>query len=123
MRAHTKKHPTEKSRTMTIRLRGPRSKAKSVLSAARQHGFLEYQDEESELLDWRSAFDFTPEQEPGVALKGARRAQGLTQQKIADATGILRHHISEMENHKRPIGKKNARLLAKALNVDYRIFL
>ncbi len=58
-----------------------------------------------------------------VALKGARRVRGLTQQQLADATGIFRHHISEMENHKRPIGKKNARLLAKALDVSYKVFL
>jgi DNA-binding XRE family transcriptional regulator len=123
MQALTKKRPTEKSRTMTIRLRGPRSKAKNVLSVARRHGFVEYEDQDSELVDWRSAFNFTAEQEPGVALKGARRVRGLTQQQLADATGILRHHISEMENHKRPIGKKNARLLAKTLDVSYKVFL
>ncbi|MBW1743179.1 MAG: helix-turn-helix transcriptional regulator [Deltaproteobacteria bacterium] len=121
MQALTKKRLTEKSKTMTIRLRGPRSKAKKVLRVARQHGFVEY--EESELVDWRSAFDFTEEQEPGVALKGARRLRGLTQQQLADATGIFRHHISEMENHKRPIGKKNARFLAKTLDVSYKVFL
>ncbi|WP_442877394.1 helix-turn-helix domain-containing protein [Desulfolutivibrio sp.] len=46
---------------------------------------------------------------------GARRLAELSQ-----ATGIPRRHISEMENGKRPIGKKNARLLAEALNIDPR---
>ncbi len=47
MQALTKKRPTEKSRTMTIRLRGPRSKAKNVLSVARRHGFVEYEEQDS----------------------------------------------------------------------------
>jgi plasmid maintenance system antidote protein VapI len=38
-------------------------------------------------------------------------------------TGIHRRHISEMENGKRPIGKENAKKLAKVLNADYRMFL
>ena len=29
----------------------------------------------------------------------------------------------EMENGKRPIGKETAKKLAKALNIDYRVFL
>jgi len=38
-------------------------------------------------------------------------------------TGIAQHHISEMENGKRPIGKETAKKLAAVLNGDYRIFL
>jgi plasmid maintenance system antidote protein VapI len=38
-------------------------------------------------------------------------------------TGIRQHHISEMENHKRPIGKKNALKFAKALGTNYKVFL
>ncbi|MFH0788088.1 MAG: helix-turn-helix transcriptional regulator [Pseudomonadota bacterium] len=38
-------------------------------------------------------------------------------------TGIPQRHLSMMEHGKRPIGKKNAHLLAKVLNVDYRVFL
>lgn len=38
-------------------------------------------------------------------------------------TGIPQRHISEMENGKRPVGKTNAKKLAEALNVDYRLFL
>jgi plasmid maintenance system antidote protein VapI len=38
-------------------------------------------------------------------------------------TGIHRRHLSEMENAKRPIGKENAKKLAKALNCDYRMML
>jgi DNA-binding XRE family transcriptional regulator len=59
----------------------------------------------------------------GVSVRGGRAKEGLTQQQLADLTGIPQRHISEMENGKRPIGKETARKLAKALNVDYRVFL
>jgi plasmid maintenance system antidote protein VapI len=65
----------------------------------------------------------TDEQLPGVSLKGARVKEGITQKQLAEMTGIRQHHISEMENHKRPIGKKNALKFAKALGTNYKVFL
>ncbi len=65
-------------------------------------------------LQWNSS---------GVALRGARGKEGLTQKQLAEKTGIAQHHISEMENGKRPIGKETARKLATVLRVDYRVFL
>jgi transcriptional regulator with XRE-family HTH domain len=47
----------------------------------------------------------------------------MSQVKLAELTGIPQRHISEMENGKRPIGKERAKVLAKALNCDYRIML
>ena len=47
----------------------------------------------------------------------------MTQAQLSKMTGIPQRHISEMENGKRPIGKENAKKLAKALNCDYRRFL
>lgn len=58
-----------------------------------------------------------------VNLHGARTREGLTQLQLAELTGIPQRHISEMENGKRSIGKERARVLAKALNTDYRHFL
>jgi len=58
-----------------------------------------------------------------VNLHGARTREGLTQLKLAELTDIPQRHISEMENGKRAIGKERARVLAKALNTDYRHFL
>lgn len=60
---------------------------------------------------------------PGVCLRGARGKEGLTQEQLARMTGIHQRHISEMENQKRPIGKRNAVLLARALELNYRILL
>jgi transcriptional regulator with XRE-family HTH domain len=56
-------------------------------------------------------------------LKGARTKEGITQEALAEMTGIRQHHISEIENHKRPIGKKNAVKPARALKASLKIFL
>ncbi|WP_449245960.1 helix-turn-helix domain-containing protein [Desulfarculus baarsii] len=68
------------------------------------------------------ALGYADDQLPGVFLAGARYREGLTQAQLAQATGIPRRHISAMENHKRPIGKQNARKLAEALKVDPKRF-
>jgi hypothetical protein len=59
----------------------------------------------------------------GQALAGARGKEGLSQRQLAALAGIPQRHISEMEHGKRPIGKAHAKLLGKALNVDYRVLL
>ncbi len=61
--------------------------------------------------------------EGGTDLVGARHREGFTPRQLAEKTSIPQHHVSEMENGKRPIGKNNAKLLATALNTDYRVFL
>jgi len=72
---------------------------------------------------WRDSFPELLGREAGVFLAGARHREGMTQRELADKTGIAQRHISEMETGKRSIGKKNARILAKVLNADYRVFL
>ena len=59
----------------------------------------------------------------GTILQGVRFREGITQVELSRSAGIPQRHISEMENGKRTIGKVNARKLAKAMDVDYRIFL
>ena len=59
---------------------------------------------------------------PATCLRGARYREGMTQVELASKTGIPVRHISEMENEKRPIGAKNARLLGEILNIDPRLF-
>ena len=67
--------------------------------------------------------DVFPDSTPGALLKGARYKEDMTQKRLAEAAGIPRRHISEMENNRRPIGKERARRLAEVLKVDYRVFL
>lgn len=82
-------------------------------------------DQESGSRPWREVIQELRPNEPVTAgiLRGARSKAGITQTKLAELTGIPQRHISEMEHGKRPIGKENAKKLATALNVDYRIFL
>ncbi|MBI2355515.1 MAG: helix-turn-helix transcriptional regulator [Deltaproteobacteria bacterium] len=61
--------------------------------------------------------------EAQVALRAYRTREGLTQKQLAESTGIPQHHISEMENGKRSIGKERAKKLADALHCDYRQLL
>ncbi len=64
-----------------------------------------------------------PNRSPATLLRGIRNREGLTQQQLSAMCGIARHHISEMENGKRAVGKRNAEKLGESLNVDPRLFL
>ncbi len=78
----------------------------------------------AESTPWRDAFpEYDDNEMPGVCLAGARHRENFTQARLSEITEIPQRHISEMENAKRPIGKKNAKILAKALNTNYQNFL
>lgn len=61
--------------------------------------------------------------EAGVALRGLRAREGLTQKELATRIKVSQHHISEMENKKRVIGREIAQRLQKEFNVSYKVFL
>lgn len=61
--------------------------------------------------------------QPGLALKGARLKEGLTQTQLAKQLHIRQENLSKMEHGKRPISPTMAKRLAKILKIDYRIFL
>ena len=67
--------------------------------------------------------DVFPDLGPRDALKGGRNMAGLSQQELADAIGVAKSNISEMERGKRGIGKEMAKRLARVLDTDYRVFL
>jgi len=95
------------------------NKAKAI-DALKSLGFVDA----SETIPWRDLFpEYKDEELPGVCLSGSRLKEGMTQKRLSELTGIPQSHISEMENGKRSIGKKRAKILAKALNVGYKIFL
>lgn len=76
-------------------------------------------------ITWREAFKekIRKHSEGGLMLKGCRSKADITQKELAEALSILPHHISEMENGKRPIGKEMAKRLAAFFKTDYRVFL
>jgi DNA-binding XRE family transcriptional regulator len=77
-------------------------------------------DEDDEGIPLEDVF---PDLHPGSAIRGLRYRENLTQAQLAEKIGVKRHHISEMENGKRPIGKDMAKRLSEALHTDYKVFL
>lgn len=54
----------------------------------------------------------------GLALRGARYRERLSQKDLAQLTSISQENISKMENGQRSIGPQVAKKLAKALRID-----
>lgn len=123
------KTPTTKD-FAEIRLRIPREKEANIqmlienmLALAGIHYSIQTEpddDDDDETLSLEEAF---PDLHYGSAIRGLRDREELTQEQLAEKIGVKRHHISEMEHGKRPIGKDVAKRLAHALHTDYRIFL
>jgi ribosome-binding protein aMBF1 (putative translation factor) len=61
--------------------------------------------------------------EVGIALRGARYREGLSQKALAKMCGISQDNLSRMEHGKRSIGIKLAKKLGKALKVSYLLFI
>ncbi len=117
MRELTKKHHTN---IIELTFKGPAKNKANAINALKKLNFINI----SELIPWREIFyDHDKNNESGIFLAGSRYKMDLTQKQLSELTGIPQRHISEMENGKRVIGKKNAHKLAKALNTDYRMFL
>ena len=115
MLEHTKKRPID----VTLSFIGPAEMKDRAVEFMRSIGFMDAEGS----IPWRQAFPEFAGNEKGVVLAGARGKEGITQKQLSEKTGIPQRHISEMENGKRVIGKKNAKLFSIALNIDYRIFL
>ena len=71
-------------------------------------------------LPWREVF---PNYNSGVALKGARYKEALTQQELADRLGVSRSTVSRMENCKKKIDVVMAHKLSRLLHIGYKVFL
>ena len=116
MLGHTKKRPTD---DLLVRYVGPAEKIEKISNLAEELGLKNIED----TFSFHEAFPEYKGNEARMALNGYRSREGLTQEQLANLTGIPRRHISEMEHGKRPIGKESAKKLAHALNCDYHRFL
>jgi DNA-binding XRE family transcriptional regulator len=118
MLAHTKKHHTENP--LEARFIGNREKITKLKDYAKRIGL----QDASDTVSIAEAFPEYGENPLGLALRGARHREELTQRALAETTGIPQRHISEMESGKRQIGRERAKKIAAALHVsDYRVFL
>ena len=114
MLERTKKHHTD-----SVRFIGAVNKVQELRAFAARIGL----QEADESIPWREAFPEFADNEAGATLSGFRHREGITQARLAEATGIPQRHISEMENGKRVIGVVNAKRLAAALHCDHRRLL
>ncbi len=124
MQALTKKPHTEKQ--VEVRFRGTQAdviKLRRLAQSLKVKDITEWELEEKDFYSVEEVFPEMSWNRGGACLRGARGKEGVTQKQLADQIGIAQHHISEMENGKRPIGKETARKLAVALHTDYRVFL
>ncbi len=64
-----------------------------------------------------------PDTHPGVALKGYRAREGMTQKELAARLEIPVGNLSEMENGRRSIGKAMAKRIEAATGVHWKTFL
>lgn len=116
MRERTNVPPTD---TLMLSFPVPRDRVAEVLRVMLGLGLKPARD----ATPWREALGYGEDALPRVLLAGARYREGLTQAQLAEKTGLPRRHISEMENGKRPVGKKNARILGDALGIEPRLLL
>jgi DNA-binding XRE family transcriptional regulator len=118
MSVRTPVRPTDA--VCTLAFVGPPGHAQAARDALHALGF----EEVRATVPWREVLPSLPDAErPGRMLRAARRKEGVTQTQLAQLTGIPQRHISEMEHHKRAIGKERARKLAAVLQIDYHVLL
>lgn len=123
MLAHTKARPTSSHANYRVVIEMP-GKAKRLSFVPVQHfrkleAFLEKYGE-SESIPWKELAKtrIAKYKKSGLALRGARYREGLSQKQLSKRTGISQENISKMENGQRAVGKKVAKKLAKALRMD-----
>jgi DNA-binding XRE family transcriptional regulator len=125
MSAHMKARLTKKA-TFKVVIEMP-GKAKKLTFISAKHlqkleDFLEKYGE-SESISWEElAKDrIAKYKKSGLALRGARYREGLSQKELSKRTGISQENISKMENGQRTVGKKVAKKLAKVLRIDFEL--
>ncbi len=110
-----------------LRMVMPKEKADLITDALRSLLLFSGQEmtitEETEDETLYPVSDLLPNITPSMCLRGLRTREGLTQTELAEKLGVKQHHISEMENGKRPIGPEMAHRLEETFGTSYRAFL
>ncbi len=127
MSAHTKGRLTSKT-TYKVVVEMP-GKVKKLTFVPAKHlqkleAFLEKYGE-SDSIAWEElAKDrIAKYKKSGLALRGARYREGVSQKELAKRTGISQENISKMENGQRAVGDKVAQKLAKALRINPKLLI
>ena len=128
MSAPMKKHPTDFVE-ITLgsgqhnRLVGPKQKLRLIRSILTEMDFKPV--EAGAQTPWREVMkdEIAKYGESGLAIRGARARDGMSQKDLAEKLEIAQYNLSKMENGERPVGKNMAMKLAEIFNSDYRVFL
>jgi DNA-binding XRE family transcriptional regulator len=127
MSARTKGHRTNQREVYTVVIEMCGKTKKRAFVPAKHFQKLEaflVKYGESESIPWEDlAKDrIAKYKKSGLALRGARYREGLSQKELAKKTGLSQENISKMENGQRSIGKKVAKKLAKVLRLHVELF-
>lgn len=127
MSEHMRKLPIDKETTCKVVIELPSKKKLlsfvSTKNLEKLEAFLEKYGQPEEAISWEklAASRIKKYGKAGLALRGARFREGLSQKELAKLSGISQENISKMENGQRPIGEKVAKKLAKALKIDFKL--
>ncbi|MBQ9453064.1 MAG: helix-turn-helix transcriptional regulator [Desulfovibrio sp.] len=108
----TKTPPTE-----FLHVSCPADRLERIINFLRDNGCTVSEDED--YLPAEEVCDFRP----STILRGARGKEEMTQVELSRRTGISVRRIRDMENDRRPIDEATAKVLGRALNIGYNVFL
>ena len=104
---------------------GPKTKLKTILVLLGKNRFKPLSESDTGGIAWEELAGDRIGQytKPGLALRGSRLKEGLTQAELGAKLGVSQYNISKMEQGTRPIGKKMAMRIGKVLRINYRVYL
>lgn len=123
MWALTKTHHTDGTHAeimLTVPIEDADKVAKAIESLLILSGHTIDHFEEEGFLSIAEVF---PNASPGMALRGLRVREDITQKELAERLDIAQNMVSEMENNKRPITVKMAKMIDEVFDIPYKIFL
>jgi ribosome-binding protein aMBF1 (putative translation factor) len=129
MSAHMKQHHIDAQKSFCVIIKLDNSKKSYYIPLSHQKDLenvlAKYSEDDDTPVAWEVLAKDRIEKykKSGLVLRGMRYREGLSQKKLAEASGITQNEISNIENGRRTVGKKVAEKLAKVLNFDYRMLL
>lgn len=128
MSEHMRKHHINKDISYKVIIEMPKKNISSFVPAKyleKLEAFLEKYGESSGSIPWEdlAADDIKKYGKGGIALRGARYRERMSQKELAKRSGVSQENISKMENGKRRVGEKVAKKLAKILRIDAALLL
>jgi DNA-binding XRE family transcriptional regulator len=87
---------------------------------AKDHEACEVNEEGEE--DLYSADEVFLDGSPGIAFRGLRGKEDLTQEELAERIRVTQHQVSEMESGKTSISWEMSKRIGQEFNISYKVF-